>query len=435
MSLLIVSAISLSGIFIGKVILKKWVNHLSVYSIIWGVMILLYELKLLPYPSIVPLAWFVIFSAFFSFFLGILTIIAARGLYSKQDPILEKEEISLNLFSDNGKVLKYAIFFFGFIALLAAIQNWIVLFQMYGSIAGIFLNAVKIYKSTTTGGLKGVFPYISHIGFVAVFLSGIYSAYRGKVTFLTFFPFIGIVLKDLAIFGRGATLLAFLEFLFSFSLFRHLLNKDSLNKYKFSRINVIVSSTILLVFLIVSVSLVKVSRSGGEEYAGQSRSFNELKSNMFLSPSVYLYLSSDVGVLSEYFSSLGEDAQFGENTFLPFYALLSKFEIVRKPNHYQKGYYIPIWTNNATYIRELHADFGVPGIFLGPYLIGLLTTWLWFRFYQSKSLFVFTLLVYFYLITGFSFLIMVTRLAHWLLSLLFILLCLPVLEKLALIKK
>ena len=90
-----------------------------------------------------------------------------------------------------------------------------------------------------------------------------------------------------------------------------------------------------------------------------------------------------------------------------------------------------MWTNTGTYIRELHADFGVAGIFLVPYLLGLIVTWLWFKFYKKKSLLVLAILVYLYLIIGFSFLEMVSRVSYWFYSLIVIICFIPVIEKFA----
>ena len=90
-----------------------------------------------------------------------------------------------------------------------------------------------------------------------------------------------------------------------------------------------------------------------------------------------------------------------------------------------------MWTNTGTYIRELHADFGVIGVFLVPFLLGLLITWLWFKFYEEKSLVVFTFLVYLYVVVGFSFLVMSSRLNQWFMSQILIVLFIPILEKIA----
>ena len=138
-----------------------------------------------------------------------------------------------------------------------------------------------------------------------------------------------------------------------------------------------------------------------------------------------------MGVLSKYLFYEGEDTEFGQNTFLTVYGFLARFGAVEKPELFQKGYYIPMWTNTGTYIRELHADFGVLGPIIGPYILGLLITWLWFKFYREKNLIVFAFLVYLFLVIGFSFLVMITRLPSWTISLFVIVIILPFLEKIA----
>jgi len=164
---------------------------------------------------------------------------------------------------------------------------------------------------------------------------------------------------------------------------------------------------------------------------GASKELRGAKENLIISPSVYLYASSNIGVLTKYLESQGENTRFGEHSLHSVYLLLAKFKLVEKPLPFQKGYYIPLWTNNGTYLRELHADFGVVGVFLGPFLLGLLLTWLWFKFYEGKSLIVFALLVHFFLIVGFSFLLMVTRFYYWTIGLSIILISIPIIEYIA----
>lgn len=431
MSLLIITVISLLSIILGKIIFKKWFNHLTLYCIIMGGLIFFYELKLLPYIDITPLAWFYIISSFLSFSLGILTIIATRDLSFKYQIFTKREDIILPIFIDGGRTIKFTLFFLSTLCLFAAIQNWLVLIKMFGSIPAVILNAITVYRMTGRGEISGIIPYISYSGYVAIFFAGIYTAYKRRFSLLTFYPFIGIIIKELATVGRAGMLFALIEFLLSFLLFRHLLNDDFTQKYKFSKINSIFAVTILLLFFIISSSLVKISRGSPESFTGTSKGLKQLENNLIISPSLYLYLSSDIGVFSKYLSSNGDGTSFGQNTFLPFYLLLAKFGIVERPNDFQKGYYIPMWINTGTYIRELHADFGVVGVFVGPYLIGLIITWLWFRFYEKKSLIVFAFLVFLNLIIGFSFLVMVTRLLYWFISLFVIVLLIPILEKLA----
>lgn len=431
MSLLLIFLISTLGMILGKYLFSKWFNHLTIYCIIMGGLIFLYQLKLLPYIDIIPLAWFYIISSFLSFLLGILTIISSKNLNSEEKIFSRVKNISLPIFSDNGKVLKYSTLIFSLIGLFVAIQRWWILIHMFGSVQAVIINASIVYQLNVHREIKDFIPILPSFVYVAVFLSGIYTAYKGRFSILTFFPFIDIVLKELTYFGRGEILLSLLEFLFSFFLFRHLLNDDFSLRFKFQKRNAIIASSILVIFLVTSSSLVRVSRGNYENYMGVSNKLSQLKGNFILSPSVYLYLSSDVGVLSKYLASGGENTRFGENTFLIFYDFLSKLKIIKRPSDFQKGYFIPMWTNTGTYIREIHADFGATGVFVVPFIIGLLITWLWFKFYEEKNMIVFAFLVYLYLIIGFSFLVMVTRLTQWYISLFLIVLYIPIMEKLA----
>jgi oligosaccharide repeat unit polymerase len=229
-------------------------------------------------------------------------------------------------------------------------------------------------------------------------------------------------------------LFALVQFAFSFFLFKHLLDNDLYQRFKFSKISAFIGAIILIVLFIGGSSLVKATRASdatSASYSGASSELRQTRSNIIVSPSLYLYVSSDVGVLSKYLSSRGENTKFGQNTFMTLYSFLSKVDVMPKPSEYQKGYFIPMWTNTGTYLRELHADFGVAGIFLGPFLLGLLITWLWFKFYERKSLIVFAFLVNLNIIIGFSFFVMATRVLYWSTSLVLIIILVPILERIA----
>ena len=433
MSLLLIAVISLAGIILGRLLFRKWINHLTSYSVIMGGLTFLYELKLLPYTKIIPLAWFFFAGSFLAFLLGIVTVLIARDLFVQNQLFTIKSKIKLDIFADQGKTLRNSVIFFSVVALFVAVQRWFVLIHMFGSIPAVIINASLVYRLNHEE-VKEFIPILPAFVYVAVFLSAIYTAYKCKFTFLSFFPFIAIVLKELTYFGRAELLLTLIEFLFAFFLFRHLLNEDSEQKFKFSKTNAVIASTVLFIFLIVSASFIRVSRGKYENFSGASKGLNQLKGNFIISPSIYLYLSSDAGVFSKYLQAGGEDVKIGENTFFIGYVFLSYLGIMDRPEFFSKGYYIPMWTNTGTYLRELHADFGVTGVLLGPFLIGLIITWLWFRFYEKKSLIVFAFLVYFYLIIGFSFLTLVTKLNQWYFSLFIAAVCLPLIEKIAIYK-
>ena len=270
-------------------------------------------------------------------------------------------------------------------------------------------------------------------GFVALFFAAIYTAYKRKFTLLSFIPLISIIIREVGGAGRAAMSVALVEFILTFFLFRYLLNTDSSKRFKFSKISAIVASILLIAVFILATTVVRISRASetSEKFSGASSELSRTSENIFISPSLYFYASGNVGVLSKYFSSKGENTGIGQNTFQTLYLILAKLGVNERPYEYPKGYYIPMWTNSATYLRDLHADFGIAGVLLGPYLLGLFITWFWFRFYERQSIIAFTFLIYFDLVVVFACLGTVTRFHFWTLVLLFIIVSIPVLEKLA----
>ncbi|MCB0744825.1 MAG: hypothetical protein KDC67_13035, partial [Ignavibacteriae bacterium] len=224
MSLLIVFVTTILGMILGKMIFKNWVNHLTMYSIIMGGLTFLYELKLLAYPDIIPLAWFFLFASFLSFVLGIITFLSAKNLNPKWSINLPKTDLALPIFADKGKMLKYSVIFFSLIGLFVALQRWYVLIGMFGSIEAVLLKAAVIYRMNVNGEIKEFIPILPAFIYVGVFLSGVYTAYRGKFSFLSFFPILCIILKELTYFGRGEMFFSTMQFLVTFFLFKNLLN-------------------------------------------------------------------------------------------------------------------------------------------------------------------------------------------------------------------
>jgi|WetSurMetagenome_2_1015567.scaffolds.fasta_scaffold19500_2 oligosaccharide repeat unit polymerase len=426
MTLFIIPIITFLGVIGGNYIFKNWINPLSIYTFTWGISIFLYELKLIAYPTVIPLAWFYIAGGFLTFLFGILTIYSARNLFAKNINISSESSLELGIFRDGGITLKYTVLLFGLISIYTAYDYWMVLLKMFGSIPAILINANVIYKMGSHREIKEFLPYLPAFGYVGIFFSGVYTAYKGKFSFLSFLPLIGVILKELATVGRGGMLLGLTEFIFTFYLFRSLLKTDISKRFKFSKTNAVISFTILILVITVSASLVRLTRNTGENYIGASRQLKELNKNLIITPSIYLYLSSNIGVFSKYVQLEIEEAGFGENSLLPIYGVLARFDLEERPEEIPRGYYVPMWTNSATYLREFHADFGLLGIFLLPYFIGLLVSWCWFKFFVAKNLIAFAILIHLFNIITFSVFGIITRSGYWWISLATVIIFLPI---------
>jgi oligosaccharide repeat unit polymerase len=241
-------------------------------------------------------------------------------------------------------------------------------------------------------------------------------------------PIIALLLKEIANFSRAGILLGFMEFFVSFMLMRHYFTSRSINENKIGKLNIVMVVIVVFSLMAVSASVIRFLRHPTDQMVGSTKELSTFKGGFFLSPGIYLYASSHIGVLNKHLEEEAQAKLIGNKTISPIYRFLSSFEVVRKPEYHQKGYYIPQWTNTGTYLRDLHADFSYWGVFVAPFLVGLLTTFYWFKFYETGKLKDYVILVYLYLIIGMSFLFMVTSHPAWMIVLPMILILISTLE-------
>lgn len=432
MIIITLTVVSIISLLVGKYIFGKWFNHITLYVLTWYVVLSLYELKLMKFIDLLPIAWWAITMAFLGFFLGSITVYFARRNYYPIQSKIKENEARLKILSDNGVAIKYAILFCSIVGLGATIQHWIILINMFGSIPAVLIAANLIYRMRVEGEIIGVVPYIYIISYAGVFLSGLYIAYKNRITLISILPFIAIILKEIASVSRAGMLLALFLFASSFFLTRYAIIRTANEKFRIGKIKLTLSITFLIGLFIMGAGLVRSSRGSLESYSASSRALNQFKSGFFITPSLYLYLSSHVGVLSKY---LEEDfdypPDYGKTSFQTAYNFLSKFGFVEKPPSYERGYLIPMWTNTATYLRPLHSDFGIVGMFLFPYALGMLASFYWYKFLNQRKIFDLVILSFLYVIVAFSFLTMITRSAFWLLGLIMVLIIVPIVEKFA----
>lgn len=422
MSILLTFIIGILSILIGKYIFKRWFNHVTIYTASWGMYIILYELKLMRYIDLSSDFWFALVITFTGFISGVITFKVSKNNFEKESD--DKKEYNFDqhvLFRNDANLLKLLILVFSIIGLITALLHWYVLINKFGSMANVLIQANIIYRMRVEGELTEVVPYLYIVAYCGTFLGAVYTAYKRKITLLALLPLVAVIIKDIASIGRAGIFLGFLLFVITFFLFHYALIQQTDKNGKHSYRGVIIAFIIIAIIAIGSATAVKTIRGTMESFKTSTSALNKLQSSAIITPSIYLYFSSNVGVFSKYLESEDEEAYFGQNTFLPIYNFLSRFDVVEHPGFYPKGYMIPMWTNSATYLRELHADFGVIGLFLIPFLLGLLTTYYWFRFYSRGNFFDFIILVYLYLIVGFSIFYMVTRSAAWVISLIILL--------------
>lgn len=426
MSILFLTVIAVLFSILSKHIYTKWINQISIYAGIWYFVLSMYELKLMSYVDIKPLAWATFGLTFICFFLGSVTVYIARQCFNKNNAVLTDDR-GLDILADGGRIVNYIILITSVIGLFAAIQHWIVLIKMFGSIPAVLLKLSTIYRLRTDGRLQGVVPYVYTVAYVGVFFSGMLVAYKNRLTLLSLLPLLAVILKEIANAARAGMLLGVFIFIASFLLTKIALPRK---KRKSKRVTLVFSFTVFIALFIAAAGLVRTTRSSVESFSASSGALNKFQGGFFITPSLYLYFSSHVGVFSEYISRDYEyRAMWGESTFMPVYNIIAKTGAVKQPEVFETGYYIPMWTNTATYLRPLLSDFGVPGLFLGPYLLGMITSVFWFLFYEKRKVIYLVGLTYFFVIIMFSYITIITKIAAWMISLVLLLLICPFVEK------
>lgn len=428
MSILITLVSCVTIIILSKYLFSRWFNHLSIYFLSWSTMLILYEVKLIRYVDLSEKLFIVVVATSLFYLLGVLTYFVAKDKTNDgNDDNLYSINNAFRLFDDNGKNILTLIFLCSIVGILDGLYQWKLLIDKFGGLLQVLVQANDIREMRLQGEIKGMIPYLFIVSYVGVFFGAIYSAFNNKFSLLSFLPLLAVTFKEIANFSRAGILLGFFEYFIVFLLIRNYMSHRNI-KRKINRGNLIFVSSIVLIIFLFSLTFIKSFRSPTDQLKATSRSLNEYQNNLLISPTAYLYTSSHIGVLNRYLENENEKTMWGENTFMPIYNFLAKFELTPKPKFFQKGYFLPQWTNTGTYLREIHADFGYVGLFIIPYLLGLLTTIYWFKWIEKGKLTSLIILTYLFLIVSFSFFVMITRLASWFLSFSLLLIMAPFIQ-------
>jgi oligosaccharide repeat unit polymerase len=230
------------------------------------------------------------------------------------------------------------------------------------------------------------------------------------------FPLLAIILSDMAQGGRVKIIIAGILFFSAYFLTR-LLPASAKTFQSISKVRRLLAMALVLAVMLAAIEFVRSYRGVQERFYGASKELSSFENTAFITPSIYIYLSSHAGVFNAYWKAGGEQSFPGSNTFAPLFRILSRVDLVEYTPYFTKFYNIPISSNTGTYLRELHADFGVAGILTVPYLLGFLCTLVWFRIKRQATLTSVILLAHLYVIVAFSFFYQVTRLGQWAVSL------------------
>lgn len=395
------------GLIIGRIAFHKWFNHITFYSLIWSASLILFHWKLIDYYPIEFETWLVIIASWLFFVLGSLTISFARSSNTNKNPT----QINDFFWGEEEKLtrLNRILWVLNILSLVAAIYNLYIVSIKFGGIWNTFTLGNFLYSYRVSRGLPGGIPYVSSLVFTSALLAGNYTARIGKMTLVSVLPLLIIVIIDFTNMGRASILVASILFASAYFLTYKEIRKK--NRDKRSKLRQFGFAFIVIVIVISGADFIRTTRQAKETFVGSTKTLEKLSEAKVITPSIYLYLTAHFGVLNKYMKAEGENTPIGGHTFLTLYRILESLGLDVHSNTYQIWYRTPVRVNVGTYLRELHGDFGIPGLLLGPYLLGLLTSFFWYRFNEERRYLDLALLGFFYTIIGMSIFVLITRLS------------------------
>jgi hypothetical protein len=355
---------------------KKRFNPVSIYSLIWVIMLVTYELKLIKYYDLSTITWIVIFSFQIAYSLGCYLGGIPFRFMKCQDfkKFHSSSNKNLDIISVKMAKLKNIILILSIISALAIIPNFINLIKTYGT--NVLALTAKIYHDRLAGsqGFEMI-PYLGALSHLAVILSGIYIRRFGLKLFLVI-PFLLLILNSLPSGGRSDLSLGLLYLIFPILISP---TKIRFNKKQKFGIGIILT---LLIFVFLTITS---NKSGWhvvtEDMSPMMVTLVEYNPSIY---KIYLYVSSPIGVLNSFL--VNPSYSFGINSFGFIISILNKFGAELSYERYQAFYQIPVSVNVGTYIREIIQDFSYLGILI-ILAYGFLFGKLYYSFTINQSFF------------------------------------------------
>lgn len=363
--LLVLLASSVAGVWIGRQMLGGWVNHLSIYSVTWGISLSAYELRLIAYNPICTEAWLYIAVAWISVFLGAaLVVLVMREHHAGPAVVSEFNPIYL-------KVATMILTLVGTVSLIQQIRQMQAEFG--GVLAALALNPNEIYARRFEGDLSGV-PYLFFLGLPAACLAGAYTARVRKLTITGVLPLLIAAVGAVISMQRAGLLIAAPLFGYAY-IFSPGSHRFTITKRRLARL--VLVGLLLFGFFV----LIGSYRGSYQYHQGQTQALNDFADHVSGLPSLYLYVSITAPTFSQYLMHPEVDTYsfFGANTFAPFFRLLSKLGFRTYVPYYTPFYHMPEEGNQGTYLTYIHADFGPAGIVLVPSVLSAVLSFLALR--------------------------------------------------------
>lgn len=413
MIVLLILCFGLVTVILGRMLFDQWFNHITLYSAIWTVSLVLFHLGYIYYYPLESGTWILILDAWVAFLLGACIVVAARYCFSDAIRLRRGKTPATAI---DIRFVHPILWALNIIALLTVIQHWHLLIQQFGSVRNVIISGNLLYSHRVKEGLPGSIPYFDAFALSGSWLAGLVTSRTGKLRFVALMPILIMVLDAVSGMGRASLLIA--TILFAAGYFPDRLMSHSFLRKQAGRWKRFFVIAFAMVIFIAAAEYIRSNRGTIENIDTASSSLSKYRSGYLITPSIYAYLTIHTGIFNQYLKHDEERAFFAANTLAPINRVLAKFGFDTYVPDYPPFYNTPASANTGTYLRDLHLDFGVPGILLAPFFLGMMCSWLVLKNRESGSFRASALLAHMYVVVLLSFFVEATRLGYWLVSLL-----------------
>lgn len=406
MLIIVLILLTTAAIAIGRTMLGRWFNHLSIYSVIWGTALILVQTELIHYDRISELAWFEILAAWLCLYLGSATTLLLRGSAPQTPETLDQRWVLR---------LKTALWVFSIVGVIGVMAQARSVSNVFGGLGvAVFLEGNSLYHARVDYpdlGLAGM-SYVGAFAPAACALAGIYTAKLGKLTIAGLLPLTIVAITCVLEMGRATLILAAVWFIAAFVHTPRV--RFSIKKWQTA-----IAVALILGVLVGGFGLINGTRGLSVSDYSVSPVMERASEAVPLLPPIFFYSTGAVVGFSDYLSHQDKNpsAFWGMYTFAPLWRVASHFGMNTAVPFYEENYYTPYDINVLTYLKNVHSDFGPLGVLLFPYFLGMLMTWLKLKLDERFSPLLAVLIAHGYLIICFSFIENVMFLGLWYFSL------------------
>lgn len=330
------------AVYVGKIIYSNFFNPICLYSIVWGVAVLVHQSDLIIFYDLTLFCWMVIFASHLLFVLG---CIIGRHLNVDDKPIVIEcvGEEQLKNWMLAGIAVTMSL------AAIAIVTNLKTMISIYGF--NLMEQIVLIYgdRINETEKIETI-PYLGSFIFITLPLLGCYLKRFGF--HILIIPCVFLACADALISGgRGGIVFALLLFLAGYVC----MDKG----YELSSRGRVIFPLICLVAFVSMILFVSQERADGLKMPYATDLYKALFGYNVTLYKGLVYIAGPIGTLNEYLREC--EFHFGRNSFLTIYNVLARLGLMEPINHYQEFFSTPMECNVGTWVREIIEDFTLFG--------------------------------------------------------------------------